>query len=87
METHFRSNRYNWVYTLSQPEMRTLLHGESEEMVKYVYDGYTHKMGMKPIRKEKIRKKIQLEFHQAKEGKERAHYLVTLAINYTKGLN
>ena len=87
METHFRSNKYEWVYTLSQPEMRTLLHEESEEMVKYVYDGYTHKMGMKPIRKEKIRKKIQLEFHATGERKDKARALVERAITYTKGLN
>ena len=87
METHFRANRYNWVYTLSQAEMRTLLHGRSEEMVKYVYDGYKHKMGMKPIRKEEIRKKIQLEFHEANESKTQAKELVKRAVAYTKGLN
>ncbi len=92
--SHFRTNKHGWVYTLSQPEMRDLLTAHivlpSEELVKYVYDGYTHMMGMKPIRKPKTRKKVQLEFHRRVQGIETkafAQEWVNKAVRYTACLN
>jgi len=84
---HFRQNKHDLTYTLSQPEMRDYLSPITEEMLKYVYDGYTYDMGMKPIRKHKIRKKIQLEFHTANHSKHDAQELIAKAIAYTFALN
>jgi len=67
--------------------MRDLLSPISEEELKYIYDGYTHQLGMKPIRKQKTRKKVQLEFHDAGYSKEHAQIMVNKAIKYTFALN
>jgi len=89
--SHYRKNKHDLVYTLSQPELRNLLTARigtvTEEFVKYVYDGYTFAMGMKAIRKPKTRKHVQLAFHRSCESKEDAQLWVNKAVRYTKALN
>ena len=67
----FVGNRENpkWERTskLKQSKVRRILERDyeitSEEMVKYVYDLYTWKVGVKPIRKKKTRSKVKDEFN------------------------
>jgi hypothetical protein len=82
----FRDNKYDYTYTLNQPEARDYLN-IPEEVLKYVYDGYTFAMGMQPIRKPKTRKKVQQEFHSAGHNKSEATKLVDRLVTYTKLLN
>ena len=67
----FVGNRENpkWERTskLKQSKIRRILERDygidNEEMVKYVYDLYTWKAGVKPIRKKKTRNKVKNEFN------------------------
>jgi len=69
---------------LSQPELRDIFYYGygiiSEEVIKYAYDYYTYAMGIKPIRKKKIRAKVAKEFHSTihggQVGKEAVHKTV-----------
>ncbi|MCK5848508.1 MAG: hypothetical protein KAH01_04865 [Caldisericia bacterium] len=65
---------------MSQPDVREWLELHynivSEAFVKYVYDGYTHEMNYKPIRKSKTRKAVQLQFHKENCSKQLAQRCV-----------
>ena len=68
---------------MTQLELRTILFGykftshREETFLKYVYDGYTYKNGIKPIRKKKTRNDIRKEFHRLSLDKELAHTVIS----------
>ena len=70
---------------MSQPDVRAFILKhykiDNETFIKYVYDGYTHDMGYKPIRKIKARKKVQLQFHAEELSKQHAHEIIKRLIN------
>ena len=49
---------------------------EDYKMIRYVYDGYTFKLGYTPIRKSKTRKKVQIDLHYSNYSKLKAQELV-----------
>ena len=82
-----KENKYNYVYVLTQLKVRELLEKFPEEFVKYAYDNYTYKMGMKPIRKRKTRQKVKEDFKNLDIKEKLIEQEVIKLIKYTETMN